>query len=451
MQSTIAAIASGTGGGIGVIRISGGLAEQIGQQLCHPWPAPIESHRMYHGHVRQDAAHGGEALDEVMFCLFRAPRSYTGQDVLEVYGHGGVVVLARVLQRVLSEGAELAQPGEFTRRAFLAGKLDLTRAEGVAALIAARSTEAARHAQRLAGGELGRLLGELRRTLLAVLGELEGMLDFPDLEEDRALLDGVRAKLSAIAQKLQSLADGFSQGGRALHAGLTVALIGRPNAGKSSLLNALYGAERAIVDATAGTTRDFVEVACEWAGVSVTLIDTAGERADATPLEQAGLRLGRARWHQADLVLWVIDGSTADAPAEDALAAQVLAACDLPWIKVWNKIDHVTARPSPGDALRCSALCGWGVEEVRRQILARLAPRLSHADELLVVSTRQARLVAAAAAAVRESLRGLDEGIHAELLAGEVRIAAARLGEITGDAVSDAVLDEVFSRFCVGK
>ncbi len=443
---TIAAIASGTGGGIGIVRVSGPGAESLGRRLCQPWPDDLQSHHLYFGQVQQP---DGEVIDAALFCLMRAPRSYTGEDVLEIHGHGGAVNLHRILDACLAAGAMPAAPGEFTRRAFLSGKLDLTRAESIAALIGAKSIQAARQAQRQLAGELGKLIAELRRRVIGLLGDFEGMLDFPDLDADAEVLDRAIPQLAELRERLVGLARSFKRGGKVLSHGIELGLLGRTNVGKSSLINALCQAERVLVDAQPGTTRDYVETHSQWQGIAVTLIDTAGERIDATALETEGLRLGRERWRRADLLLLVVDGTVGLGSEEAQLLAGVPN--DLPYLVVWNKMDRVGCQPPPEGAVACSALCGWGLAELRQTVLKRLAPQLSDDDELLITSTRQAALLDAAAAALTQAATQMADGAACEVVAGELRVAASRLGELTGDEVSTGVLDAIFAQFCVGK
>lgn len=390
-----------------------------------------------------------ECIDQVLFCLMRAPRSYTGEDVLEIHGHGGTINMRRLLQACLDAGAVPAEPGEFTRRAFLAGKLDLTRAEAVATLVEANSVQATRQAQRHLAGELGRTVGELRRRSVILLGDFEGMLDFPDLEADQEILQRALPELSALSGRVDALARSFHQGGKVLQSGVQVALLGRTNAGKSSLINALCGAERVLVDAQPGTTRDFVEVRASWDGLPLVLIDTAGERSDATALEQQGVRLGRARWQQADLALLVVDGTMGASREEE----QILTAMpvELPRLWVWNKADQQACQPPPADAVACSALCGWGLDELRMRIFQLVAPQLDRGDELVITSARQASMLEEAGAALVRAHEALSGSGLAEVVAAELRVAAARLGEVSGHQVSSHVLDAIFSRFCVGK
>lgn len=453
-ERTIAAIATGTGGGVGIIRVSGPQAEAIGRALCRPWPAELQSHHLYYGHAVAPGSApepaGEEVIDHLLFCLMRAPRSYTGEDVLELHGHGGAVNLQRLLSACIAAGAVPAEPGEFTRRAFLAGKLDLTRAEAIAGLVDAQSVLAARQAQRQLAGELGQVVGELRRRATTLLGDFEGTLDFPDLEADEEVLRRARPELESLAARVEALAASFHQGGRAIQTGIELALLGRTNAGKSSLINALCGAERVLVDGQPGTTRDYVEVRTAWSELPVVLIDTAGEREGATFLEQQGLRLGRQRWRRADLALLVVDGTLGPGPEE----AQLLASLppELPHLVVWNKADHTTCQPPPAGAVACSALCGWGLDALRQRVLAAVAPQLDHGDALIVTSARQAATLSESATALRRAQAALTDGMTgSEVVAAELRTAAARLGEISGDEVTEGVLDAIFARFCVGK
>ncbi|HNI59902.1 MAG TPA: tRNA uridine-5-carboxymethylaminomethyl(34) synthesis GTPase MnmE [Pseudomonadota bacterium] len=451
---TICAIASGIGGGIGIIRISGSDAVAIAARILSPWPAEPESHRLYYGQVLSpllpDALSSSrEVLDHGMFCLMRAPRSYTGEDVVEIHGHGGAVSLRRIVDAAICAGARAAEPGEFTRRAFLAGKIDLTRAEAVASLLSAQSVQAARQATRQLSGELGLQVGELRRQVTQLLGEMEGLLDFPDLDEDVVILRRLRERLLALANRLGALGGSFRLGGKALSTGLELALLGRTNAGKSSLVNALSESERVLVDAKPGTTRDFVEVRAEWDGIPITLIDTAGERDDKSELEAQGLKLGQKRYSGADLALVVVDGKIGLGPEEERLIAALPST--LPHLIVWNKTDQVGCLPIPGGAIGVSALNGWGLRQLRQAVLSRLAGSVTAQDELLVTSARQADALRQASLALARAEDVIASGAAVEMAASEVRIAQSRLGEITGEEVSGDVLDAIFSRFCVGK
>lgn len=444
--STIAAIATGQGGGVGIVRVSGPRAAAIGAAVCAPWPADLQSHHLYLGWV---VGQGGERIDQVLFCLMRAPRSYTGEDVLEIHGHGGSVNLGRILSAVLEAGAQPAGPGEFTRRAFLSGKLDLTQAEAVAGLIGAQSERAAKQAQRQLAGALRHVVAGLRAEAVAVLGEVEGALDFPDLTQDEELARASALGLAGLRDRIEGLASSYSEGGRAVGEGIEVALLGCTNAGKSSLVNALCGVERVLVDARPGTTRDYVEVRGQWDGLPVVLVDTAGERDQPTELEQQGLVLGRARWRQAHARLLVVDGCVGMTQVERRL----LAEGEGPVIIAWNKVDRRGCLPPPDvgvEVVCCSALCGWGLSALRERILALVAPQRD-GEGLLVTSARQARALKEAAAAFGRAVTGLENGGAWDLIADDMRLGTARLGEVTGEDAMQSVLDEIFGRFCIGK
>lgn len=449
MASTIAAIASGTDGAVGIVRVSGPLAEAIGRTLCHPWPADLQSHRLYLGTVRGPSGGGGPG-DQALFCLMRAPRSYTGEDVLEIHAHGGAANLSQLLDAVLAAGAERAAAGEFTRRAFLAGRLDLTQAEAIAMLVAARSAQVVRLAQRQLGGELGRHVAGLRGRAADLLGQVEGALDFPEADENERVAAGVCLDAARLGAELRRLARSFADGGKALQQGVEIVLLGRPNAGKSSLVNALCGAERVVVDSAPGTTRDYVEVRTRWDAVPVTLIDTAGQRADAPAPERLGHLLGRQRWRSADLALLIVDGTAGLGEEEAAIRAALPAGlCPL---TIWNKIDRQgCAPPAEAEAIACSALCGWGVAAVRERVLCRVAPQARGGEELLVLSARQAEHLDHAVQALARVEAELARGVPWDLVALDLRAVVAELGAVTGEEVSGAALDRIFANFCIGK
>lgn len=441
--TTIAAIATAAGGGVGIVRISGPHAVEIGQRVCSPWPGSWHSHHLYYGSALEE----GTPIDQVLFCVMKGPHSYTGEDVVEIHGHGGVLSLQRLLRSVLQAGAVLAEPGEFTKRAFLAGKMDLTQAEAVASLVGAQSVQAGRHAQRQLFGELGHLLQEVRQRLLHWLGLLEGGLDFPDLEEDRRLERDIRQDCEVVLAQLRALGTSFSRSGKTLQSGLHIALIGRTNAGKSSLINALCGEERVLVDAEPGTTRDVVEVRTTWQGVPCTLMDMAGEREGATSLEKQGLQLGKRRGRQADLLLLVVDGTVGLGPVEERLLEEFQS--QVPCQVVWNKMDQPRCLPAPPGAVHCSALCGWGIQEMKEHVLQRLAPGLE--ESTVVLQERQAQGLLQAAAHLEQVIVGLQKGFPWDTLAAELRAASRAVGELTGEEVTEEVITRIFSQFCIGK
>ncbi len=451
--SSIAAISTAVGGGIGIVRVSGPAAEEIGRRLCSPWPAELISHHLYVGTVATPAPQGGpdhrEPLDQVLFCLMRGPRSFTGEDVLEIHGHGGAVNLRRILEATVAVGATLAEAGEFTRRAFFAGKLDLTRAEAMAALIGATSIRMARQAQRQMGGELGNQIAGLRRRLLNLLARVEGSLDFPELAEDSESGPPMEEALLPIIGDLSRLSKSYHQLGRGMDTGLHVAVLGRPNVGKSSLINALCGAERAVVDAEPGTTRDFIETQTEWASIQVTMIDTAGERAGGGLVERQGIRLGREQWRKADLVLYVADGETGLLREDEELLGSLET--DMARLIVWNKIDALASKIPPPGVVCCSALCGWGLVELRDRALKMMLPQEVGAEEVVVVNSRQAGHLANGLRCLERALEQIRVEGGNDLVAAELRHGVGELALVVGEGAPTALLDAVFSQFCIGK
>ena len=444
---TIAAVATAVAAGEGsvaIVRLSGPQAEAIGRRLFRPaghrqvW----DSHRVLYGHVHDPAS--GECIDEVLLLLMRAPRSFTRETVVEFHGHGGVIAVQRLLELVLAAGARRALPGEFSQRAFLNGRLDLTRAEALSDLVTARSRRAAQLAVAGLDGGLQRRIGALRGRLLDQLAELEARVDF---EDDLPPLDGaaVGDELATVAAALRQLVD---DGDRALllREGLRVAIVGRPNVGKSSLLNALSRSERAIVTDLPGTTRDLVDSAVVIEGVPVTLLDTAGIRRTDDPVERLGIARSREALASADAVLLLHDLSEGWTAADEALRAEVPAG--VPLLLVGNKADRAEATPGPGLAI--SAREGSGLAALGQALLACCGA--AEAGNLaLALNRRQRDLAAAAAAALDRSLAAAADGLPWDFWTIDLREAIGRLGEITGDEVNEAMLDRVFSRFCIGK
>ncbi len=423
---TIAAIATAAGiGGVGIVRLSGPQAVAIAEQVMG---AALDRS------VRVGWARGvdGARLDQVLAFAMRAPASFTGEDVAELHGHGGPQNLAALLATVVARGARIAEPGEFTRRAVLNGKLDLLRAEALLGVIHAGSERSLRLAQQNLNGRLGEVAAELEARALSVLAEIEGRIDFPDddLGEEEARV--VDAELIALAARCRELADGFRHG-KAVQHGITVALVGEVNAGKSSLLNALVGSERAIVAASPGTTRDYLEAVTVWNGVAVTLIDTAGLREAADPVEARGIELGEKRVEAADVVIAVNgDGSRYGDRA----------------IAVRSKADL----GGDGPGLATSAKTGAGLEELKARVIevAGVAAR-EGSEDAFVTTERQYRVMVWARDALAAAVAARAEGLVSEVVALELRQAAAALARLRGNEVGERVLDEVFARFCIGK
>ncbi len=445
LGDTIAAIATATGGGVGIVRISGPRAEAIARAIVPSLPRGVPSHRMFLGEAREPKS--GAVLDEVLAVVMRAPRSYTGEDVAELHGHGGAAGLGALLDAALGAGARLAQPGEFSRRAFLAGKLDLAQVEALVALLAARDARSLRAAQGLRAGALGRKVEDVRRQIVDELAELEGALDFPDEAGPVAPAAEHAARARAIAAGLAALAAGYR---RPLGEVPQVLLVGPVNAGKSSLLNALAGEERALVDDAPGTTRDPVEAEVELAAPDrprVRLVDTAGVRGGAVGIEARGQALGVARRDAAALALLVHDGAIGWDAACEALAGD-LDRAGVAFLVVAAKADLARGAAPLRAHVEVSARSGEGIAA-----LATAIARALHGDdegEQLVATARQAEALAGAAAAAGAAAEALATEAG-EVAAVELRRALHELGQLTGETVDERVLDAIFARFCIGK
>jgi tRNA modification GTPase len=457
IEDTIAAVATAVAAGEGsvaIVRISGPAAAAIGHRLfVAPGHQPWHSHRVLYGHVVDPST--AERVDEALLLWMQAPRSFTREDVVELHCHGGLVAVQRVLELVLAAGARRAEPGEFSQRAFLNGRLDLTRAEAISEMITARSRRAAQLAMAGIDGGLQKRIGGLRERLLDQLAELEARVDF---EEDLPPLDGaaVVAELEAVRAALEQLVVEARQG-ELLRDGLRVAIVGRPNVGKSSLLNLLSRRERAIVTDLPGTTRDLVESELVIQGVPLTLLDTAGIRTTDDRVEQLGIARSRAALAAADVALLLFDLEAGWTAADQELCEQVPPG--VPLLVVGNKADlaegsagPVGSEPvAPGPADVCiSALSGEGQERLEQGLLRRCG---HGGDQGLQVALnrRQRDLAAAAAAALVCSLEAAQQQLPWDFWTIDLRAAVRALGEITGEEVSEAVLDRVFARFCIGK
>ena len=446
-RQTIAAVATAVApgqGGIAVIRLSGPDAQQAVREVtCFPGEQPWESHRVLYGHVM--AADGVEHLDEVLVLLMLAPRSFTAEDVVEIHCHGGVMAVQQVMARVLEQpGIRRALPGEFSQRAVLNGRLELTRAEAIGDLVAARSQRAAQLAMAGVDGGIQRRIQLLRERLLDQLSELEARVDF---EDDLPVLDGpnlLKALQSVRDELLQLVADG--ERSIALRQGLRVALVGRPNVGKSSLLNRLSRRERAIVTDLPGTTRDLLESEIVLEGVPITLLDTAGIRSTNDAVERLGIARSHDALASADLVVLLFD--LADGwTAEDQLLREQIPA-DVPHLLVGNKADLSNAE-APAD-VHLSAVTGVGEAQLVQALLERCGA-VSDGSLLLALNQRQADLARLAAAALDRSEQVAADGLPWDFWTIDLREAIHSLGEITGEELTESVLDRIFSRFCIGK
>ncbi len=463
-QQPIAAIATAPGrGGVGIVRVSGVGLAPLAQALCG---RPLRAREATYLPFR---AADGSAIDQGLALFFPAPHSYTGEDVLELQAHGGPVVLQLLLARCLEAAAEadpttgqprlpglrVAQPGEFTQRAFLNDKIDLAQAEAIADLIDASTEAAARSASRSLAGEFSREIHTLRDALIHLRMGVEATLDFPEEEIDflqqtdaQGQLDRLRAQLAVVLQRTRQ--------GALLREGIRVVIAGQPNAGKSSLLNALAGAELAIVTPIAGTTRDVVSQAIQIEGVPVHVIDTAGLRESDDPVEKIGIERAWAQIAQADALVFLHDlvrHDSADYQAGDAQIRRQLADhCPrhVPVIEVWNKADAHTG-PTPEGGIVLSARTGQGLQALRQQLL-EVAGWQSAAEGVWLARERHVqalRRVEQHLVAANEFLA--PQALALDLLAEELRLGQNALNEITGEFTADDLLGVIFSKFCIGK
>jgi len=455
-EDTIAAIATGAGeSAIGIVRLSGATALAVADRIFRPRRGrPLRdrrSHTVTYGWVTTPA---GERVDEALALVMRGPHSYTGEDVVELQCHGGQLAVRRVLEQALQAGARLAEPGEFTRRAFLNGRMDLSQAEAVIDLIRAKTDRAMAAAVAHLGGSLRERVSAVRERLLEMMAHLEADIDFPELELEVQTREEVSAGCAAALAEVERLLGG-ARAGRILREGLRVVLAGRPNVGKSSLLNRLVRENRAIVTAVPGTTRDVIAEWVNLGGVPVQLSDTAGIRPTDDPVERIGVQRTREALRQAHLVLVVIDCGAGLLPEDEEWIAELPPGAAR--IGVANKIDLNPGFPleqlagalGGAPVVAVSAEQGTGIGELEMAI-AREAGALDASEELLV-NARQADAIGRAAAHLRDAQQTLAAGFGDELVAIDLRAAWMALGEVTGDTADEALLDEIFGRFCIGK
>ncbi|MGP1676590.1 MAG: tRNA uridine-5-carboxymethylaminomethyl(34) synthesis GTPase MnmE [Burkholderiales bacterium] len=440
----IAAIATAPGrGGIGVVRVSGKNLTPLAQAMLGRVPAPRAAIRL----PFLDAH--GAAIDEGIALFFPAPRSYTGEDVLELQGHGGVVVLQMLLQRCLELGARLAEPGEFTRRAFLNDKLDLAQAESVADLIEAATDSAARCALRSLRGEFSAAVEELLRQLIELRMLVEATLDFPEEELDPLDRADAKGRHSRLVYAIEA-ALAKSQQGSLLRTGLQIVLAGQPNVGKSSLLNRLAGEELAIVTAIPGTTRDSVRQVIQIDGVPLNIVDTAGLRDTQDEVERMGIARTWSEIGKADVVLLLVDARAGVTKQDLELVQRIPQGAKR--VFVHNKIDLACRAPrvqrdQASTGIHLSAKTGAGMDLLRAELLS-VAGWQQGAEDLFMA--RERHLIALRQAAQHAAQAGEHFG-RPELLAEELRLAQEQLNAITGEFAADDLLGEIFSRFCIGK
>jgi tRNA modification GTPase len=461
-RDTIAAISTPMGeGGIGIVRASGPLALAIADRLFQSSrrtkPSTFPSHTLHQGFIIDPER--GEKVDEVLLAIMRSPHSYTAEDIIEINGHGGLVPLLRILELVLEEGARLADPGEFTRRAFLNGRIDLAQAEAVLEIIRAKSERGLKLAMRHLDGTLSRRIKELRGRLLSLSAEVEAAIDFP--EEDLQILSeaGMEKEMEEVLQELRGLTSSFQEG-RLFQEGIVTALIGRSNVGKSSLFNALLQRERAIVTPYPGTTRDSLEEVLSLEGLPFRLIDTAGMRRDESRLdlaEQEGVERGKAWAEKADLLLLVVDGSEALTEQDRGLLREVkgrkgLLLLNKTDLEVQVKTRELAVLGPDLPCLKVSARTGAGLGQLREAMVEAMKKGgLDLTQDLVITHLHHRKALEEAERALLRGKEALSHGLSSEFVGLDLRESVDALGEITGETTSEDLLAEIFSRFCIGK
>lgn len=457
LKDTIAAIATPVGvGGIGIIRVSGPLSEEIAHLLfkSRKQADKLMTHRLYHGDIISPGT--GAILDEVMISLMRGPHSYTGEDILEINCHGGPLILQTVLSEIIKAGARPAEPGEFTRRAFLNNRLDLSQAEAVADVIMAKTERSLEAAVSHLRGELAEKIGSLRVSIIDILAVLETSIDFSEEDIDIERNPEIVGMIQAVLDDLQAILATYERG-KLYRYGINAVITGKPNVGKSSLLNRLLGEKRAIVTPVPGTTRDFIEESIVIRGIPVRLTDTAGIRQPKNIIEQEGIALVREKLSLADVVIIVLDGSGVLTEEDIEVieenrarkAVLVINKKDLPRTMNIGEVHRLTPDLNP---LCISAKYGDGIPALEEVIYRLVMEWQENCRETTMISNiRHKMSLEKTALLLSQAKDGIENGLSPELPALDVREALDTLGEIVGKTVNEEILDRIFAAFCIGK
>ncbi len=451
INDTIAAIATPPGrGGVAVIRISGPKAEDILGAVFSKG-GEYETNKMYFGKILRD----GEMLDSGYAVLFRAPRSYTGEDVAELHCHGSVVGVSRIMELLVHKGARLAEPGEFTKRAFINGKLDLTQAEAVCDYIAAVSGAGAKSSARQMEGALKERLLGCQSRLTDIIAEVEAAVEYPEEDLELEITDSALPEIEKLSEEILDLAATYTRG-RLVREGVTVAIAGKPNVGKSSLMNALAGSERAIVSSIPGTTRDTIEHAFELDGIAFNLVDTAGIRNTDDLIEAEGVKRAHSALNEADLVILLLDICN-KMDENDSFVCEGLKQAKGMVIPVWNKIDACERRSearlpklfTAEKAEYISAKTGEGMESLKSRL--REFACMEESESVIITNSRHMELLNKAAGHLTDAAQALGLGVDMDCVTIDLNLAWAALGGLTGNTVSEEIVDRIFSKFCLGK
>ncbi|NLL19796.1 MAG: tRNA uridine-5-carboxymethylaminomethyl(34) synthesis GTPase MnmE [Clostridia bacterium] len=463
MEDTIGAIGTALGeSGIGIVRLSGPDSEHIIEQLFIPvnrenW-SRRQSHRLYLGHFRKSGS-GQEVIDQVLVVIMKGPHSYTGEDVAEIHCHGGYLVVRSVLEAVLNQGARLAEPGEFTRRAFLNGKLDLAQAEATIDLIRSKSRTGLAIAVGNLDGKLSQLIDYCQEELLRILAYCEASIDFPEDEIEVMQPEEIEEIITSVINRLERLLADFDKG-RLLQDGVKTVILGKPNVGKSSLLNAILGRERAIVTDIPGTTRDLIEEYVDLGGIPLRMVDTAGIRPTEDLVEKIGVEKTKEVLKEADLALLVLDAATG-LTDNDQLVWQLAKEAGVPLIVLINKVDldevaigreQLKQMDSGLTVLEISALSGYGLPALEEKVQEMVGlGEVRWEGEPLITRLRHRQAVTKAVDHLKQLLVSLEQGLPEDFLTIDLRGAWEALGEINGKTVGEDVLDRIFAEFCIGK
>lgn len=458
MDRTIAAIATAPGeAGIGIVRISGDLSIDILDKIFKPRKdvtvEELPSRTVVYGHVTDD---DGNVLDEVLAIIMRKPYSYTTEDVVEIHCHGGIVPVRRIMQEVLEHGAELAEPGEFTKRAFLNGRIDLAQAEAVIDVITSKTETGLNAAMNQLDGELSKAVRSVMDKLLAMLAHIEASIDFPEHDVEEITKSSIESMLLEAKASLQKLLESFSEG-KLVRDGLKTSIIGRPNVGKSSLLNVLLKENRAIVTEVPGTTRDIIEEYLNIGGLLIRLVDTAGIRETEDIVERIGVERTKVAIKDSDLVILVVDASE-DLTDEDIEIIEIVK--DKRIIAALNKIDlgglHNRTRLNElfgkENVIEMSVKNGIGINKLEDRVKELVFQgKLSISNNSMVTNIRHKNLLDKAQNNVVKAISSIEDDIPVDLVSVDIREAWGCLGAITGDSIEEDIVKEIFSKFCIGK
>ncbi len=460
-QDTIAAISTAEGnGGIAIIRISGANAVEVLERVFKRADQSkkvldMRSHRLYNGHILDPSSK--KPVDNVLCVLMKSPHSYTGEDVVEIHSHGGYLVPRTILDALLKNGARPARPGEFTLRAFMNGKMDLAQAEAVADVVNAQTDQSLKQAEFQLQGALSEKINGLKANILDILAEIEAQVDFPEDEIAPIEKERMSSRAEIVILELERLLTTYDEG-RIMKYGVYTAILGKPNVGKSSLLNQLVMKDRAIVSPVPGTTRDFIEEGIFVNGIPLRLVDTAGLRASADGIESVGIELAKKKADEAELIIAVFDGST-DLDQDDLDIISSLRADKT--VLVINKIDipqnlsadQIQRYLPASEMVRTSAKEGIGIDDLKTVIFQKLLGRKDKIDspEFIISELRHKIAIEKATHSVCSFKEGLSRDDSPEFLALDLRYALHSLGDITGEVTTEDVLGKIFSKFCIGK